>query len=146
MFYHPGVRKLLLCIALTGTIAFAIGGAASVRAENRDVPLLSGTYVFNATQNCLPVTGDLQNITGTMTFDPKSGKMKLFEYLTSGNPLTLQKGKGTETFSNSAKTFTLQTTTFQAFYGKREKGVATSFSFIGVIEGGCALQVSLILQ
>jgi hypothetical protein len=94
----------------------------------------------------LPVTDDLLNITGTMTFDPKSGRVKLFEYVTSGNPLTLQKGKATETFSNSAKTFTLQTTTFQAFYGKREKGVATAFSFIGVIEGGCALQVSLILQ
>ena len=146
MFDCLSAHKLLVCIALAGIIALTIGGAASVRAENGDVPLLSGTYVFNAIQNCLPVTGDLQNITGTMTFDPKAGKMKLFEYLTSGNPLTLQKGKGTETFSNSAKTFTLETTTFQAFYGKRDKGVATSFSFIGVIEGGCALQVSLVLQ
>jgi hypothetical protein len=129
-----------------GMVAFVIGGVPSARAETRNVPVLSGTYIFDATQNCLPVTNDLQNITGTMTFDPKTGKMNLFEYITSGNPLTLEKGKGTQSYSNSGSTFTLGTTTFQAFYGKRAKGIATSFSFIGLIEGGCALQASLTLQ
>src|SRR5262249_16235137 len=140
------VHKRFVCFTLAGIIASAIAGAASVRAENEAVPQLSGTYVFNATQNCLPSTGDLQSLTGTMTFDPSTGKMKVCEYITSGNPLTLEKGKGTDIFSNSASTFTLDSTTFQAFYGKLAKGIATSFSFIGVIPGGCALQVSLTLQ
>ncbi|HEX3653707.1 MAG TPA: hypothetical protein VHU18_12885 [Rhizomicrobium sp.] len=144
MFDHFSVRKPLLCMA--GILAYAITSAGSARAESRTVPVLSGTYIFNATQNCLPVTNDLQNITGTMTFDPKTGKMNLLEYITSGNPLTLEKGKGTQSYSNSANTFTLGTTTFPAFYGKRAKGIATSFSFIGLIEGGCALQASLSLQ
>jgi len=139
-------HKRFTYVTLAGTIAFATAGAAPVHAENQDVPQLSGTYVFNATQNCLPSTGDLESLTGTMTFDPSTGKMKLFEYITSGNPLTLQKGKGTDIFSNSASTFTLDSTTFQAFYGKLAKGVATSFSFIGVVGDGCALQVSLTLQ
>jgi len=146
MFDRFSVRKLLLSAASAGVVACAIASAASVYADSRSVPVLSGTYVFDATQNCLPVTNDLQNITGTMTFDPKTGKMNLLEYITSGNPLTLEKGKGTQSYSNSATTFTLGTTTFQAFYGKRSKGIATSFSFIGVIEGGCALQASLSLQ
>lgn len=143
--FDRNAHKLRLYLALAGAIAFAIGGAASVRADNEVVPKISGTYVFNAVQNCLPVTGDLQNLTGAMTFDSTTSKMKVVEYITSGTPLTLQKGKGTDIYSNSATTFTLDSTTFQAFYGKLEKGVATSFSFIGVT-GGCGLQVSLTRQ
>lgn len=146
MFDRSSARKLPLCMVPVAIVAFAIGSPPSARAETGNVPVLSGTYIFNATQNCLPVANDLQNITGTMSFDPKTGKMNLVEYVTSGNPLTLEKGKGTQSYSNSASTFTLGTTTFQAFYGKRTKGIATSFSFIGLIEGGCALQASLTLQ
>ena len=144
MTNNIGFRAFLFGAAMTA--AFAIRGVPA-HADSHGVPVISGTYLLNAVQNCLPATaGDLQDIAGTMAFDPKSGKVKLVEYVTGGNPLTLEHGKGTETYSNSAKTLTLQTTTFPAFYGKPNRGVVDRFSFIGIVPGGCALHAWLSRQ
>ena len=114
--------------------------ATAMAQSPQTVPILSGGYVLTAMENCLPVSSGLRNETGTLTFDPKSGTVKISVYLMSGDPLTLSQSKGATTYSNSAKTLTLGSTTYQATYGKREKGIATYVSFIAVEGDGCGYQ------
>jgi hypothetical protein len=146
---HPGrifVRHPILQGAVMAAVLSITPALASTTPEQNDVPVLSGTYILTAAENCLPVNNELHDITGTMTFDPSSGKVKLVEYIAIGNPLSLEHGKATEFYANSSKTFTLGSTTLQAFYGKLESGIATYLSFIGVEGGGCAFQGSLLRQ
>ncbi len=122
---------------LLAAVAAVMFGTSAVA----DVPILSGSYVFNAVENCVASSGTFSQVSGIIKFDADTGKAEQDGFLVSGDPVTLQHFKGTGTYSNSKSTLTLDTDTFQATYGKLSKGIATYVSYIGLsASGNCGVQ------
>lgn len=122
--------------AMVAAVAFGTPAMA-------DVPILSGNYVINVVQNCVDLDASFAQVSGTINFDPGSGKVEQDVFAALGKPLTFQRFKQHGTYSNSKSTLTLDSNTFQATYGKLSKGIATYVSYIGLVENGpgnCGVQ------
>ncbi|MGD0191362.1 MAG: hypothetical protein ABSD74_11530 [Rhizomicrobium sp.] len=101
------------------------------------VPVLSGNYVYTADQACYGQGGtwEFNQTTAIANFNPSTGTATLNGYQSSGAPPTLSPLSDSSSYSNTATTITVNGTTFEAFYGKASKKVASYVSFIG-INGG----------
>jgi hypothetical protein len=143
-FHFPGLTGRLVAMpALSAAAIFVFyepAVAQSPQTEPKSVPVLKGGYAFTAMENCLPESSGLRGISGSLTFDPKTGTAKIDEYLAAGNPLSLNHAHQSGTYSNSGSTLTLGSTTYQVTYGKLENGIATYLTFITVESDGCGYQ------
>jgi hypothetical protein len=144
---HSPNLSSCLPLALAAAFLFFIAPAMaqSPLRHLASVPLLKGTYVFNQLNNCVHANGTLFQSTGSLSLNPGTGTFELDAYNAEGDPLTLDHVKQHGTFSNSGKTITFGTATYQVTYGKLEKGIATYLAFIAAADG-CASQISLSRQ
>jgi hypothetical protein len=123
------------------TCLFSLATAAQPPA----VPVLKGGYVLTQVNNCVRSSTSFYQLTGSIDFNPKTGKYKLDGYSAADDPLELTHITGNATYSNSGSTLTLGDTTLQVFYGKLENGVATYLSAITVLDS-CGYQISMSRQ
>jgi len=102
----------------------------------RAVPMLSGRYVYSASENCPSGGGTLHQLSGTISFDPATGKAKLNVYVVTGDKPEILGIRSTDTYSNTDALLTLGPTSYHIAYGPVEGGVATYASFVGLVQDG----------
>ena len=117
-------------------------------AEAKDVPALSGTYVYTASEYCPAGSNGTHQVSGTMKFDPVGGKAKMDAYVVTGNALEILHIATTQTYSNDANFLNLGTNQFHITYGAVAGGSATYASFVGLVSdsGTCGYQGTLTLR
>jgi hypothetical protein len=133
----------VLTIAAAATAAIVICAPAVAQSPQTvpgSVPILKGSYVLTYVENCVAASGSFNQEIGSLSFSPNDGTVKIDGYVASGDPLSLNHFKGSDTYSNSGATFTIGSITYQVAYGKLEKGIATYLSFLTVASNGCGDQ------
>ncbi|HWA89047.1 MAG TPA: hypothetical protein VG889_03365 [Rhizomicrobium sp.] len=101
----------------------------------KDVPVLSGAYVYTNIESCISPGGQVSvaRTTGVATLDPQTGTASLSGYHSDGQSLVAVSQNAT--YSNTKTEVTINGTTYKAFYGALDKKIATYLSFIGVEPG-----------
>ena len=115
----------------------------------RAVPSLSGSYVYSGAENCPSGGGSIHQVSGTLTFDPASGKARLDAYFVTGDAPEILRVKSTQDYTNSAAAFSLAGNSYHITYGPVQGGVAAYASFIGLVQDGtanCGFQGTITLQ
>lgn len=100
------------------------------------VPMLSGRYVYSASETCPSGGGTLHQLSGTISFDPATGKAKLNAYVVTGDAPEVLGIRSTDTYSNTDAFLTLGPTSYHIAYGPVEGGIATYASFVGLVQDG----------
>jgi hypothetical protein len=101
-------------------------------------PVLSGTYIVALGEYCWYKSQALIDYnSGTLAFDPTTSTASFTGYVAGGGPPKLDSLSYSGTYSNTSTTLTITPSggsarTFQIFYGKVTKGIATAATFIGV--------------
>jgi hypothetical protein len=99
-------------------------------AQNRGLPILSGTYIWTWFESCAMLTGPgvggVGHETGLLTFNPRTGVVSRDAWGTSG--WQLARKSGTTNYSNTATTITIGGDTYQLFYGALPNSIITYFS------------------
>lgn len=122
------------------------------------VPALSGKYAVADVSICQAVQsgsnpGLLGSLIETTHFDPSTGMVKItgaaiFGYLVvwSGGTTGYQTQaiSQTKTYSNTANTLTIGSTTYNIIYGHVKKGIAQSAAVNGIDSNGCVATVTAI--
>ncbi len=128
-------------------------GSAIAAPPPKAIPALSGSYTYTWIESCFDTNGMLAGVshtTGTLSFDPGSGMATLNGFTAQGEPPVLAPISGTAAYSNTKTTVTINGQSYDVFYGKVSKGVATSFTYINVVDGDdgakCSDQAQLFLQ
>ncbi len=134
-------------------LAFALAACAiaTPAAAKKDVPVLSGAYVYTSVESCTSQGGtSVTHITGIATLDPDAGTATLNGFHADGQSSSLEAISQNATYSNTKTTLTLNGQVYQVFYGTLKKKVATYLSYIGTEEedGGsiCSQQAWLSRQ
>jgi hypothetical protein len=116
-------------------------------------PTVSGSYTYTWIESCFNTDGTLAGVshtTGTLAFDTASGMATLSGFTAQGSPPVLTTISGTAAYSNTKTTITINGQTYDVFYGKAAKGIATSLTYIAVVDGDsgakCSDQAQLLLQ
>jgi hypothetical protein len=123
---------------ITFAVALCAPAIASPNAQKSD-PLLSGSYVYFGSENCASVDGSLHQISGTISFDPSTGKAKANVFAVTGQAPELLGIKSTSAFTNGGGLLTLGSQSYHIAYGQVQNGIATYASFIGLVQDGSAL-------
>jgi surface antigen len=142
------------------SIFLAAAAALIITPAWATTPKISGKYVVNYNEICQQNDPDIQfasqGQTNTETllanFNSTSGTVKLSGSVTYG-PLvgsyvalaTTPMSENT-TYSNTATTVTIGSTTFNVLYGPLKNGIAQSAVFSGVSSGLCAASATAIHQ
>lgn len=142
------------------TILVAAGSALFITPAWAATPVILGKYIVNYNEICQANDPDIQfagqGQTNTETllanFDSSSGTVKITgtvmygpligSYVALASTTTSQ----STTYSNTATTITIGTTTFTVLYGPLKKGVAQSAVFSGVSSGLCAASATAMRQ
>jgi hypothetical protein len=138
----------------TAAALLVLGGSAwAAGLPPKAAPTVSGGYTYTWIESCFNTNGTLAGIshtTGTLTFDTASGMATLSGFTTQGEPPVLMPISGTAAYSNTATTITINGQTYDVFYGKLAKKVATSLTYIAVVNGDdgakCSDQAQLTAQ
>ena len=149
-----------LIIRVSAVVAVLLGSVTMAPAIAFAVPELSGAYIFVASSNCqaiLSVTkdsngkvtgvdigqgGQLNGVSGTLTFTPGTGMAALSGISVDGNFLVMQGVNSNMTlvqtamaenwaYSNLGTTVTLNGTVYRVKYGKLVNNVAQAFTLVG---------------
>jgi hypothetical protein len=135
------------------TLMFCGSALAAAAPPPKAVPAVSGTYTYTWIESCFNTNGTLAGVshtTGTLAFDSGSGMATLSGFTAQGSPPVLTTISGTAAYSNTKTTITINGQTYDVFYGKVAKGVATSLTYIAVVDGDsgakCSDQAQLLLQ
>jgi hypothetical protein len=121
-------------IAAALIIAAVPSTAATVKPE------ISGPYVWTWSETCYPpgdsgVVSTSQTV-GVITFNPAKNWATAKWVHNGGNPPTESSQSGSGKYKNTATTFTLTGTTYQAVYGGiTGENIATQVSYIGIVPG-----------
>jgi len=135
------------------TLMFCSSALAAGTPPPKAVPAVSGTYTYTWIESCFNTNGTLAGVshtTGTLAADSGSGMATLNGFTAQGSPPVLTTISGTAAYSNTKTTITINGQTYDVFYGKVTKGVATSLTYIAVVDGDsgakCSDQAQLSLQ
>jgi hypothetical protein len=134
-------------------LMFCGSAFAAVAPPPKSVPAVSGSYTYTWIESCFNTNGSLAGVshtTGVATFDSGSGMASLSGFTAQGSPPVLTTISGTAPYSNTKTTITIDGQAYDVFYGKVTKGVATSLTYIAVVNGDggdkCSDQAQLSLQ
>ena len=142
-------------LATTAAVVAMLGSSAlaDAPAPKKGIPVLSGTYTYTWIESCFNTNGTLAGVshtTGTLAFDKASGMATLSGFTAQGEPPVLTTISGSAAYSNTKTTVTINGQTYDVFYGALDKGVATSATYIAVVNGDgdakCSDQAQLIAQ
>ena len=121
------VATLMLCSAATAAVS-----------PPKAVPKVSGAYTYTWIESCFNTNGSLAGIshtTGVVTFNTGTGMATLNGFTAQGSPPVLAPISGTAAYSNTKTTITIDGQSYDVFYGKVAKGIATSLTYINVVNG-----------
>jgi hypothetical protein len=134
-------------------LMFCGSAVAAVTPLPKSVPAVSGSYTYTWIESCFNTNGSLAGVshtTGIVTFDSESGMASLSGFTAQGSPPVLTTISGTAAYSNTKTTITIDGQSYDVFYGKVTKGVATTLTYIAVVNGDsgakCSDQAQLSLQ
>ena len=141
-------------ISASAVILMFCGSAiAAALPPPKAVPKISGSYTYQWIESCFNSDGGIAGVSHTaavVNFDSTSGMATLNGFHAHGSPPVLDPISGTAAYSNTKTTLTLNGTVYEVFYGKVTKGIATSLTYIAVVDGDgdvkCSEQVQLIRQ
>jgi len=114
-------------------IAMTCTGASASSHGPRTVPALSGSYVYSASEFCPSGDGALHQLSGSVTFDPATGKAKLDVFIVNGSVPEILRIKSAQSYSNTADLLTLNSVNYHITYGSVADGIAASASFVGLV-------------
>jgi hypothetical protein len=114
--------------AFATVAAFALSGAA----QAKTVPGLSGSYLYSGSETCPSGGGTVHQMSGTLSFDPETGKAKMDVYAVTGDKPEILRIKSTQDYSNDTTFLTLGAVQYHITYGTVQSGVAVTASIIGL--------------
>jgi len=134
-------------------VMLMFGGSAMAADPPKAVPAVSGTYTYTWIESCFNTNGTLAGVshtTGTVAFNTTTAMASLSGFTAQGEPPVLAPISGTAAYSNTKTTITVDGQAYDVFYGKVAKGVATSLTYIAVVNGDdgakCSDQAQLVAQ
>ena len=139
--------KSIVCGAFAAGV-LCVAALAASHAPKSD-PMLSGSYLYSGAENCASAEGTLHQISGTISFDPATGKAKTKAFAVTGDKPEILGITSTSTFTNGDGSLTIGANTYHIAYGPVQNGIATSATFIGLVLDGqvtCGFQGTLALQ
>jgi len=130
--------------------AFAAAAALALTgtADAKDVPGLSGRYVYTASEFCPAGGNSIHQVSGSIKFDPVAGKAKMDVFVVTGNAPEILHIATSQTYSNDADFLNLGTNQYHITYGGVAGGNAVYASFVGLVSDGgtCGYQGTITLQ
>ena len=138
--------KTIVCGAFAACV-LCVPALAAPDAPKSD-PMLLGSYLYSGAENCASAEGTLHQISGTISFDPATGKAKAKAFVVTGDKPEILGITSTTTFTNGGGLLTLGANTYHIAYGPVQNGIATAATFIGLVQDGatCGFQATISLQ
>ena len=133
--------------ALASVLLCAQASASSH--EPKTVPALSGSYLYTASEFCPSGDGTLHQLSGSIAFDPATGKAKGDFFIVNGSAPEILHIRSTQTYSNTADLLTLGPSSYHVTYGGVADGIATSANFVGLVQDSgvtCGYQGEITLR